>query len=200
MDDVWWFDMIWGYRCFRKPPLEWSWRLKMWFVPQSLIFEHYMSSFAMASRFNGLQTWRWYKDWRVPMHNDHHVVVPKIRERHDEQRARATCCLVFPSGDPGVSLKMGDPHMTMGFNTQMIHVCHIWFAIYHQYTPNVGINLPYMDPMGILKWSQMGRMTWIFWGMARVAPWRHDSSRSSFLVPKKRPYVSGLDPLSNVEI
>ena len=28
------------------------------------------------------------------------------------------------------------------------YVCHIWFAIYHQYTSNVSIYIPYMDPMG----------------------------------------------------
>ena len=29
------------------------------------------------------------------------------------------------------------------------YVWYIWIHIDHQYTPNVSINLPYMDPMGI---------------------------------------------------
>ena len=40
----------------------------------------------------------------------------------------------------------------------------IYGNMYHQYTPNVGINLPYMDPMGmyvddmndISNWSSKG--------------------------------------------
>ena len=29
-----------------------------------------------------------------------------------------------------------------------MYVCHIWFAIYHQYTPVMLAYIPYMDPMG----------------------------------------------------
>ena len=100
----------------------------MWFVPQSLIFEHDMSSFAMANGFNGLQTGGTKTEGFLRTTTT--TVVPKKSERRDEQRARATCCLVFPSGDPGVSLKMGDPHMTMGFNTQTSwwFGCHFLFS------------------------------------------------------------------------
>ena len=78
-------------------------------------------------------------------------------------------CFLFQSQVMVIHLMMGDSPMTflchggtpchpfpMGFSwifpcPWRIHVCilcHIWLAIYHQYTPVLLAYIPYMDPMG----------------------------------------------------
>ena len=87
----------------------------------------------------------------------------------------------------------------------------IYGNIYHQYTPNVSIYTPYMDPMGIYiwlvvepplwkKWKSMGRIIHSYYGKNRVewnmylvggwaTPLKNMTSSAGIIVPniwKKR--------------
>ena len=108
----------------------------IWYTPQSFkrlsqlpIHGNYPMGFpkGILLRFTqwmgcwGLLGWRFF-------HRDFVAVIPSHSESFPAWNAPVRTSHSKPMTDP--------------------YVCHIWFAIYHQYTPVLLAYIPYMDPMG----------------------------------------------------